>query len=181
MILYHSSLPLVWWLSYGLLPSVSWMVASCVDRSSGESKPVPRWKRRHSGAPKCQYPHLNGRSGAPITLFQTTSAYNYYIWLWLHAEPWSRWSIGELTVLHRSPSWCRDCCAFVKNFKLLSILVSIFGPSVLELGYMSQTCNAKILKGTAWNRILQIYVDGIVEDVLDRNGEESSKSCGVAG
>jgi len=24
-------------------------------------------------------------------------------------------------------------------------------------------------------------IDGIVEDVLDRNGEESSKSCGVEG
>jgi len=58
--------------------------------NSGESKPertgmlfrnaVPgprRHRRKHSGAPTCQYPHRNGRSGAPMTLFQTT--YNYYI------------------------------------------------------------------------------------------------------
>ena len=34
----------------------------------------------------------------------------------------------------------------------------------------------KALRGTEHCR-----ADGIVEDVLDRNGEESSKSCGAAG
>jgi len=29
----------------------------------------------HSGAPKCQYPHQNGRSGTAVMQF----AYNYYI------------------------------------------------------------------------------------------------------
>ena len=61
-------------------------------------------------------------------------------------------------------------------------LVSIVGHSGLRRGQTSQACNVKILKGTVQmveHNIAEI--DGIVEDVLDRNGEESSKSCGVAG
>ena len=44
-----------------------------VVKVSRNAVPGPRRNRRkRSGALKCQYPHRNGRSGAPMTLFRTT-------------------------------------------------------------------------------------------------------------
>ena len=52
---------------------LSYRCGFSVVKVSRNAVPGPRRNRRkRSGVPQYQYPHRNGRSGAPLTLFQTT-------------------------------------------------------------------------------------------------------------
>jgi len=55
-------------------------------------------------------------------------------------------------------------------------LISV-DPSGLALIHPPDICKAKIIKGTSWNRTLQLgEIDGADKDIVDINGEKGLKS-----
>jgi len=134
---------------------------------SGESKP-----EHCSGAlskPKKAFWGPKMSVSAPEQLFWGRS--DIISWAIAACRTWksvARWGA------YCTPQMERACLAFLQNCNLLS--VSNFGLSGFEHGQTPQTCNTKFC---VEQNITEI--DGIVEHVLDRNGEETSKSCGVSG